>query len=208
MITTNIIQRILLIKFWQWTGTWFTIEVNWEQYIISAKHVFPNIIKWDSIEIFHDNQWKNIDITPIFCENENVDIIALKINTQNITPCHEIKLWLWGIIYWQDIYFLWFPYWIKFENEINNWYPFPLVKKWILSWMPGWKDSPIYMDGHNNRWFSWWPIIFKSWELLSIWWVISWYIPDNINEWENSWIFVWYKLNSIIDAIKKNPNCN
>ncbi len=59
MITTNIINRTFHIKANNSFGTAFSIEVNDDQYLISAKHVVESILfhNGDSIEIemFHDD---------------------------------------------------------------------------------------------------------------------------------------------------------
>lgn len=73
-------------------GTGFTIEKNGKQYLISAKHVFANLTEPDTISIFNDGNWKELQVKPIFFKNNTIDIIAFDFGDKNITPRHEILL--------------------------------------------------------------------------------------------------------------------
>ena len=65
----------------------------------------------------------------------------------------------------QDLYFLGFPYGQSTDhgNLLNN-FPFPFVKKAILSAITGGNQgvSLLFLDGHNNPGFSGGPIVFSS----------------------------------------------
>jgi len=169
MITNNIIHRVLWIKYWESVWTGFTIEANNKQYIISAKHIF-NWLTWeDKIQIFHENKWKTIWIKAIFHSDPTIDIVILKFEWVNITPTLDIELWLWGAWFWQDCYFLGFPYNMRTLSNVNHGYPLPFIKKGIFSAIWEWTNWLVYVDWHNNRWFSWWPIVFKKWSKWKIW---------------------------------------
>ena len=119
-----------------------------------------------------------------------------------ITPALPLNYWLNGCVLWQDVYFLWFPYWFKADSAwLNGYYPFPFVKGWILSAF-NMKEKHFFIDAHNNSWFSGWPVIFlRTWEKdLSIGWVIHWFISD-VQTNENSWIALAYNIDPIIEAI-------
>lgn len=215
MINTNILQRVFFVKYWNNVWTAFTIEVNNKQYLISAKHIFSWFDKSDNIEIFHQNQRKKILVEAIFCDKDTIDIIAFKLPLQ-ISPKYEIIPSFGNIILSQDVFFLWFPYSFAAPDfELNRWFPFPIVKKWILSamWIKDEYWNELFLiDWHNNKWFSWWPVVFfeNNSRKLHIWWVISWYYIDqkDIQEQtkfiqENSWLFYGYSIKYIVDVLSR-----
>jgi hypothetical protein len=61
-VTTNALGRVLFVKYKQGRGTAFTIEVDDKQYLVTAKHVVQGIEDKDTIEIFHEEQWKNLNV--------------------------------------------------------------------------------------------------------------------------------------------------
>ena len=64
MITTNVIQRTFHIRYGGLTGTAFAIDREGKQYLITAKHVVPDIATGSAMDIFHDKRWKTIDLPP------------------------------------------------------------------------------------------------------------------------------------------------
>lgn len=205
-ITINIIQRVLFVKYGKSTASSFTIEVDDKQYLISAKHVFSEIKNKDTIQIFKDGDWKNLKVEPIFCENDEIDIVAFNLpNNKIITPNHKIDSGIKGVKYAQDAFFLGYPYGLHSDSgEINNNYPFPFIKKCIISAI---EKKIIYLDGHNNRGFSGGPVVvFKNDTNndLQIIGVVNSFINDTVNKEENSGLFIASTIDPIIEAIKKN----
>ncbi|MDD3923286.1 MAG: hypothetical protein PHY39_07160 [Endomicrobiaceae bacterium] len=205
-ITTNIIQRVLFVKYGSSIASSFTIEIDDRQYLISAKHVFPKIKSEDIIQIFKDGAWKNLKVEPIFCEDKEIDIVAFNLpNNKIITPKHKIDNGIGGVKYAQDAFFLGYPYGLHSDSgEINNNYPFPFIKKCIISAI---EKKIIYLDGHNNRGFSGGPVVILKNDTsndLQIIGVVNSFINDTVNKEENSGLFVASIINPIIDAIKKN----
>lgn len=200
MLTTNIIQRVLMVRYGDSFGTAFTIEKDDKQYLISAKHVFSRLTKPDEITVFNDGDWRRLSVNPIFCKQNNIDIVAFDLNGKTITPKHKIELGMDGIVFGQDAYFLGFPYGLSTDSgEINNKYPFPFVKKCIVSSI---SKQIIYLDGHNNRGFSGGPVVVvgnnNSIKLIG---VVSGFLGDIVNKNENSGIFYAHNISLVMEAL-------
>jgi len=164
MITTNVIQRTFHIRVGSSIGTCFTIDISNKQYIVTARHVVETITDTTSISIFHDNQWKDIEVTLVGHCTDEIDISVLSTNFQ-LSPLHPLEASMGGLIYGQDAYFLGFPYGMTGElGQMNRDFPLPFVKKAIVSCL---QTSPtdaqmVFLDGHNNPGFSGGPVIFKK----------------------------------------------
>ena len=159
MVTANIIQRTFKIECGNHLGTCFTIDVDNRQYIVTAKHLVKEITGQHTIKLMHERRWKNLAIELIgHCEGK-VDISVLAPELQ-ISPSHPLPATTAGIILGQDVYFLGFPYGLMSDaGELNRNFPFPLVKKGVLS-MVEFGEGYILLDGHNNPGFSGGPIVF------------------------------------------------
>lgn len=165
MITTNVIQRVFSLLFQDTQGTCFTIEIDGKQYLITAKHLIENIQEKDTIKIFHQNQWKTINTFLAGHCNKNIDISVLSTDIQ-LSPTYKMDPTAAHLQYGQDVYFLGFPYFDGKElSKMNRGFPFPFVKKAIISNMGDIgidKSSIFYLDGHNNEGFSGGPVVFKK----------------------------------------------
>jgi len=230
-ITSNAFSRVFLIKYKDF-GTAFTIEVDQRQYLITAKHVVKGIKNKDKIKIFHDEIWKEVQVTSIACGNENTDIIVL-VPPYQLSPSFELVPTMHNLVYSQDVYFLGFPYGMYTDGgDINRRFPLPFVKKGICSSIRKVDDVNVivFIDGHNNPGFSGGPIIFKdlSTNKLNVAGVISAYRnhPDPVfkkqmkivegkevvsqEETEliaisNAGIVLGYSIDPAIEEIRNNP---
>ncbi len=219
MITCNAIQRTFHIKIGQSAGTCFTIDIDNKQYIVTAKHVVSNFIGTSNIEIFHEKQWKTIEVNVVgHCEGE-IDISVLATNIQ-ISPTFPLEATSAGLTYGQDVYFLGFPYGMTGEmGPINRNFPLPFAKKAIISSMSFENKTEIcFLDGHNNPGFSGGPVIFKKpnsmeYKVCS---VVSGYryeeepiyqngkpIPFELRA--NTGIVITYGVKHAVDLIEANP---
>ena len=180
MITTNVLQRTFYIQVGDRGGTCFTIDIEGRQYLITAKHIAKALDGTCVIRIFHERQWKEIEVTVVgHCEGK-IDISILAAHIQ-ISPTHKFEASSGNLMYGQDVYFLGFPYGMKGEmGVLNRNFPLPFVKKGIVSCMEFTEDGVQvnYLDGHNNPGFSGGPVIFK---------------PQNSND---------YKVASVISAFR------
>jgi len=199
------------VKYRNEVGTGFTIEFSGKQYLITAKHILNGANSRSAvIEIFRDNKWQELRVTPWFCDK--IDIVVFPLN-EFITPNHELPAFVKQITVSQDVYFLGFPYGMRFDSgKLNNNYPFPFVKKGIVSGLDfSTSVKVIFIDGHNNKGFSGGPVVFfNQAKKLCVCGIISAYINDqkgnkNLTEMisENSGIFVAYSIGHAIDKIKE-----
>lgn len=220
MITNDITSRVFQCRNTAKSATCFSILEEWKIYYITAKHFLENPATQWWIEIFYKNQWKKSVLKNV--KHSSVSDISIFTIDWEIT-IFETAVGMNWLVYGQDIYFLWFPYkYLMNIGELNRWFPFPLVKGWIISWMFFDKPwTPLFLDGHNNPWFSGWPIVFKNTETWKI--QIGGVVSGNLDEkkpiytWrseskdanlhiqENSWIIVGYSISNALDMIKNNP---
>ena len=187
-ITTNILQRVLLIKYGESLGTCFTIDVDKKQYIVTAKHVVKGIKDNQSISIMNGQRWQAIPVKTIKVTPDEVDIIVLVADGQ-LTPSHELEPSIGNMILGQQMYFLGFPYGISMNEvkilSLNNGYPLPLIKSGLLSAMSVVEKPDLYyilvLDGLNNEGFSGGPIVYKDIESnkLKVCGVIAGYLPQD-----------------------------
>lgn len=216
-VPVNAIQRVFLIKYQDSIGSSFTIDIDNKQYLITAKHVVGGIKTVDKIEILRNNKWAEFNVKTISCRNPDVDIIVLVLPSQ-ISPSFKLEPTLDDIILSQDVFFLGFPFQIYSSTMIvlNNFYPFPFIKKGILSAIDL-RDKAskiLYIDGNNNPGFSGGPIIFydsdnKKWKVAG---VVSGYkiqlnevIKTELLAKANSGILIGYAIDSAVEAIRENP---
>ena len=164
MITTNVIHRVVQIKINGTSGTCFTFELGNRQYIITARHIASSITGKYVIEIFHENQWKKMNVILVGHGLGDIDITVLSADVQ-VSPTYPMKPISKSttINYGQDVYFLGFPYGMYAEvGEINSDFPLPFVKKAILSCLYKNKQNEhlLYLDGYNNPGFSGGPVVY------------------------------------------------
>lgn len=62
MVTSNVLQRVIYIRFRDSTGTAFTIEQDGRQYIVTARHVIEGLTNQDTISIFFNRSWNDINV--------------------------------------------------------------------------------------------------------------------------------------------------
>jgi len=221
MITSNVISRIFYIAHNSTSGTAFTIEIDGRQYLISARHIFEHVHNSLTVSIFHETQWKDIDLRLIGHGAEDIDISVLSADFQ-LSPTHQLEPTSRGIAYGQDVYFLGFPYGTFGKlGKINRNFPLPFVKKGILSAMQMMsvdKSEILYIDGHNNPGFSGGPVIFKqpNSNNFKVAAVISGYqwVPEPVYMGDvqtklsyqyNTGIIVSYGIRHAVDIIRSNP---
>ncbi len=183
-ITADILRQTFLIQTSDTQGTCFLIEVDSQEYLITAKHLFHAKLQngdLTRIVIYQENKEKDLNVQFYVHKDTTIDIAVLKLkeSIKVMTPFSiEGKVALG-----QDIYFLGFP-------SFNNTQFFtsgtigvlPLVKKGIVS---GWYFNDNYylffLDGHNNPGFSGGPALCidsKS-KKPAIFGVISGYYHEN-----------------------------
>jgi S1-C subfamily serine protease len=220
MITNNVYHRVFQIQAGESTGTCFTIDIEQKQYVVTARHLIEGWKSGQRIRIFHDNEWKEIELTLVGRCGGEIDIAVLAPPLQ-LSPPLSLPANAGGIVWGQDVYFIGFPYgWHGDIGEMNRNFPMPFVKKAILSctYMKGDGVQHFFLDGHNNPGFSGGPVVFKEpnkneFKVAS---VISGYRythePIFIGDQQmplayryNTGIIVSYGVKHAVDVINENP---
>ncbi|MGA1840345.1 MAG: hypothetical protein ACMUIU_06940 [bacterium] len=157
MITTNILQRVFRIYHNGKTASSYTIEKGERQFLVSAAHVFKGSIEINEIEIYHDDTWKKLPVEVAYNSHTAGDTIVFKL-PHDISPRYPITSYgPGGVLMGSWAYFLGFPLGLMTPSgDINNKFPFPLVKAALISSIDGSLHgiSTILLDGHNNKGFS------------------------------------------------------
>lgn len=162
-VTSNVINRVFLVKGPAEAGTAFTIEVDGRQYLVTAKHVVDGMKQDDSIQIRKDDQWSAVPVKVLRC-NDPVDIAVL-IPSSQLSKSFPLETTSAGVFFGGDTFFLGFPYAKTTEFKLAGGYPMPLIKRATLSGMnplvPD-KGVIIVLDGYNNPGFSGSPVVFRD----------------------------------------------
>ena len=163
MITSNVIHRVFRIKTNSGTGSCFTIDYNSKQYIVTARHVLKGWNEKTNLQVYHNKNWISLPCKLTGHAPNNIDVSVIA-PPSPISPTHDLPPSNEGIVYGQDVYFLGFPYDTSGEmDKFNRNFPFPLVKKAILSGFYTLNNSEVLLlDGHNNLGFSGGPVVFKA----------------------------------------------
>jgi hypothetical protein len=217
MVTSNILQRVFILRIGSQQGTCFTIEVDGRQYLITAKHVLGSSGTSASLEILHGGQWTTLPFQSIPVEPSQVDIAVLALN-QQLSGLMPIQLGMKGHYLSEEVFFVGFPYGLSYDGKsINSGFPIPFVKRGIISAFANGDGEPFFVDGINNPGFSGGPVsVVKSPENPSIIGVVSGYRFEeqpvyhqgqkiDLNVQVNTGLLIAYSIDYAIDAIKKNP---
>jgi len=165
-VTSNVLERTLLIKVASESGTAFTIEVDDRQYIITAKHVVNTLPdEADStIQILKKTGWFPLKVKIFKCAAP-VDIAVL-VPPKQITVNFPLEPTSVGLAVGQDAYFVGFPYGLHFAKTYNS-LPsiYGFVKKATVAQLDSMPESSmqrILLDGYNNPGFSGSPMVWRD----------------------------------------------
>ncbi|MDE0330351.1 MAG: serine protease [Nitrospinae bacterium] len=220
MITANVIHRTFQLRCGEDLGTSFTIDVDDKQYLCTAKHCLRNFCG-KSIELFHEQKWKTLDVDFVGYGSKDSDICVLSAKIQ-LSPTHPLPPTMAGMAIGQDAYFLGFPYGIQIEaGKLNRLFPLPLVKRATVSAVSFEEQKIVLMDGHNNPGFSGGPVVFvkpgSPINELNVAAIISGYrfepspVLDekdketSLKVHANTGIIISSAIDHALDAIKDNP---
>lgn len=216
MITANFIHRTFRICYENSIGTAFTIDVDGRQYLVTARHVVPNLGESDNIDVFGNATWTPIPVQLVGHGPGDIDVSVLAPRVALTPPGLPIQVSSGGLVYGQEVYFLGFPYdFLGNVVFIDEGYPLPFVKRAIVSCF----DKDVYLlDGHNNPGFSGGPVIFghPGTSPTNVAAVISGYkfVPEPILKDEaktgltykyNTGIIVSYKIEHALSLISAQP---
>ena len=158
-VTTNILQRTFFLRYKGQAGTCFTIDHQGRRYLITARHVVDTIRGDAVVDISHNRTWKQLRVRLVGHGAGDIDVTALAPQTL-FGASHPLRLTMAGLVLAEDVYFLGFPFGLigEVKTALNAGFPFPLVKKAIVSAV-GFNDAPTFLDGHNNVGFSGGPVV-------------------------------------------------
>ena len=217
-VTTNILQRTFRIRYRESTGTCFTVDVEGKHYLVTAKHIVDAIQDNESVDIFHDGNWKSVQVKLVGHGAGDIDVTVLAPQVIGFSPKHELKLTMAGVILGEDLYFLGFPYGLGMESKnLNANFPLPWLKKAAISALTE-NHGPIFLDGHNNPGFSGGPVARRGTkEEQTIVGVVSGYryvqhhvLDEHGNETPhtydvNTGIIIAYDISHALTIIERNP---
>jgi len=158
MITANIIHRVFRITDGATSGTAFTIDVDARQYLITAKHVVPDLTVAARLQIFSSGTWTPLSADFVGAASGDADVTVLSARRQLTDPKLPVTPSMDGLIYSQDVFILGFPYDVE-PNLLfgDGGFPMPFVRKAIVAAMD---RNTLILDGHNNPGFSGSPVCF------------------------------------------------
>ena len=162
MITSNVIRRTFHVRYGTKAGTAFAIDRGNRQYLLTARHVVPDIVDDDILHIFHEKQWKAFTVTVVGIGEGGIDVAVLACPVR-LAPSLPLEASVAGFTYGQDVYFLGFPFgWDAGGEDINLNFPLPFVKAGIASAITFNDPAHFYIDAHGNPGFSGGPVVFKN----------------------------------------------
>ena len=185
------------------SGTAFTLNYNDWQYLVTARHVVETI-RGNTIDIFHDGEWKSLEVDVIGKGAGEIDVAVLS-SPLAIGPRDAVlQADSTGMTIGQQVYFLGFPLDMRGGSPYD--FPYPLAKSGVLSGVDSWHGANLlYVDGHANRGFSGGPLICYQAQTTNIQVagvITSFRIdPDSVN----SGIGIAVNIRHVIDLINNNP---
>jgi len=216
MITSNFIHRTFRIRCSDSIGTAFAVDVDGQQYLVTARHVVTGVSDGAAIEVFGNGQWSRTPVSLVGHGPGSIDVSVLAPERRLSPPGLPVQVTSDGLSYGQDVYFLGFPY--HFLGNViftEKGYPLPFVKHATLSCFGG---DVYLLDGHNNPGFSGGPVVFstRSGPPDRVGAVISGYkfVPEPVfsgnDETEltykyNTGIIVSYKIEHALGLIRAKP---
>lgn len=122
-------------------------------FLVTVRHLFNGVAEGSEIEVAIKTETgsKNVKGMIYFHKDPKIDVAVIMIDE---TLCDYYVFEEERYTVGQDLYFCGFPYGFTMDSVgINNGYPFPIVKKAMISAFNGPKKI-LTLDGHNNPGFS------------------------------------------------------
>jgi Trypsin-like peptidase domain len=161
-LTTNVYERVLMIRAGNDYGTGFTLDLDGRQYLVTAKHVVAALGTEGTLLVYKNEAWMPLQVKVFRCDDP-VDIAVIVPPTQ-LTASLPLEATMKGVRYGQDMYFAGFPYQIHTSAQsFNGGYPVAFVKKAVMSGeIKENGASVILLDGYNNPGFSGGPLLYRD----------------------------------------------
>lgn len=217
MLPMEIVDRVFKIDSGEATGSAFSLDVDDRQYLVTAKHVVPNIAGASTVKVFHGGNWKALQVALV--GHSDVDVSVLAPSVQLTYEEMKLSAAPGGFFAGQDVFFAGFPLDIVGQN-IDSPFPAPLIKKAIISGAEGeGYKFPFYLDGHNNPGFSGGPVYLQipGQRQFMVSMIISSFTafrnpvydddqkPSGLHVLQNSGIIQAYNIRNALELIGQNP---
>lgn len=217
-ITSNVINRVFLIKYQESLGTCFALDIDNKQYIITAKHVVAGLTESETIYFAKNGGWYTSQIH-LIGHHKYSDVSVFSLNFKIASEKQTIYA-SDSFIYGQEIRFLGYPYGIyDYKNGlmVRGGFPIPFIKAGIVSSFDS-NNQNLYIDGINNPGFSGGPVIFEDFQTHDFYvgGVISAYRcqedhvifggnKTNLSVMSNSGIIIAISIKDALNVINANP---
>ncbi len=146
------------------TGTSFTIDVDGQQYLVTARHVVDPAHAPATVRLLAFGDWRDVGVAGVWSPPNDIDVAVLALNERLGDGRFSSHPTMEGISWGQDTYFLGFPYSLTTQLILDEGQPMPFVKKATLS--AARKDAngkdTLWLDGHVNEGFSGGPVAFQG----------------------------------------------
>nr|WP_312969446.1 serine protease [Brucella intermedia] len=224
MITANVFRRIFFVRYGNSTATAFTIDENGLQYLITAKHVCPDIKDGDTLQFYRGGSWHDWSVKVVGMGSGvdlGTDIAVLALDHQ-VSPSFSMPATSANLVWGQEVFFLGYPYGLHTTLDVNNGYPLPLIKRALMSGSTEQHGAPetFLLDGHNNTGFSGGPVVFRPFNQVNgdfcVMGVVSAYITENTSVTfqgkvtelvspANTGIIICPSIKQVVDMISARP---
>jgi S1-C subfamily serine protease len=160
MVPSDILYRTFFIKAEKY-GTAFTVDVDGQEYLITAKHLLDESKDQLSIQLFRNEKWHTLLATVIGHSRGEVDVSVLRLEDRLTNQQFLVNPTIAGLALGQDAYFTGFPYqmWNNVGSLIGG-LPCAFVKKGTISSFQLSDPQIIFVDAINNEGFSGGPLFF------------------------------------------------
>lgn len=161
-LTTNVYDRVLMIRIGNNYGTGFALDVDGRQYLVTAKHVVAGLGTDGTVFVAKNDAWISVPVRVMRCDDP-VDIAVL-VPPAQLTVDYPLEATMKGVRYGQDMYFAGFPYGLHTSApSLNGGYPVAFVKKAVMSGeVTESGATEILLEGYNNPGFSGGPLVYRD----------------------------------------------
>ena len=161
-LTTNVYDRVLMIRIGNNYGTGFALDVDGRQYLVTAKHVVAGLGADGTVLVAKNDAWTSVPVRVMRCDDP-VDIAVL-VPPAQLTVDYPLEATMKGVRYGQDMYFAGFPYGLHTSAPaLNGGYPVAFVKKAVMSGeVTEGGATEILLEGYNNPGFSGGPLVYRD----------------------------------------------
>ena len=142
-------------------GSAFAVEVDGDEYICSARHIFDDKMPHE-IEIRFDRDWISVPVDIVGIGLDDDDVIVLRSAEFRRVPAGSLPVLTSSakMIITQEAFLLGYPFgWETYPKGISDGWPFPIVKHAIITSTPT-DDQPrkLILDCQANPGFSGGPV--------------------------------------------------